>query len=58
MMTAYSVPVKANSTIHAFIVDAGNDRIVFYNRVATEADPCDPEVVAKQIDKLFRKVFW
>ncbi len=51
-------PLKANSTIHAFIVDAERDKIVFYNKVETEAEPCDPEVLAKQVDKLFRKVFW
>ena len=51
-------PLKANSTIHAFIIDAGHDKIVFYNKVTTEAEPCDPEVLSKQVDKLFRNVFW
>ncbi len=51
-------PYKANSTIHAFIIDAESNKIVFYNKVVAEADPCDPEVSAKQVDKLFRKVFW
>ena len=58
MVSVYGAPSKANSTLHAFIVDAESDSIVFYNRVETEAEPCDPEVLAKQVDKLFRKVFW
>ncbi len=58
MVSVYGAPSKANSTLHAFIVDAERDKIVFYNKVQTEAEPCDPEVLAKQVDKLFRKVFW
>ncbi len=58
MASVYSVPFKAKSTLHAFIVDAERDNIVFYNKVETEADPCDPEVLTKQVRKLFRKVFW
>jgi hypothetical protein len=53
-----AVPLKANSTLHAIIVDAERDNIAFYNSTTAESEPCDPTVLSKQIDNLFRDVFW
>ncbi len=57
-VTYTGVTLKANSTLHAIIVDVERDRVAFYDTTTAEADPCDPEVLEKQVIKLFSKVFW
>jgi len=58
MVSVAPVPIKENSTIHAIIVDTERDGVVFYNRSAAQADPTDPNVLTKQADNVFGKIFW
>jgi hypothetical protein len=55
--SAYYTPTKSNSTIHVFIIDAEKGNIAMYDKVTGEVEPCNPEVVAKQVEKLVGKAF-
>ncbi|MDR2890329.1 MAG: hypothetical protein LBV18_01790 [Alistipes sp.] len=49
---------KANSTMHAIIVDSERDNIAFYNSVTGESEPASEDVVSRQVIKLFKGLFW
>ncbi len=54
MMSVYTVPTKAASTIYVFIIDAEQDRVVFYDRSNMEGEPTKPKMLSKQVKNLFR----
>lgn len=53
------MPVKAQSTLHAMIVDNINNNVVFYNKsILQDKEPTEKENIIKQIDKVFEKYLW
>ena len=51
--------VKAQSTLHAMIVDNQNKNVAFYNKsILKDKEPTAKENILKQIDKVFEKYFW
>ncbi|MCL2727599.1 MAG: hypothetical protein FWD56_04365 [Bacteroidales bacterium] len=53
------MPEKAESTLHAMIVDNQNKNVVFYNKsVLKGKEPTEKTNIIKQIDKVFEKYYW
>jgi hypothetical protein len=53
----YTVPTKAASHIDVFIVDGTNKTILFHNiSYLSEYDPCDPDVLSRQVNDLFQTI--
>lgn len=52
-------PIKSNLTLHAFIFDSEKNEIAFYKRsIPLEKEPTDPEVINKQLIRLFEGYFY
>lgn len=52
------VPIKANSTIYAAIVDAKENRIVFYKKTYVyDKEPLNEKVIRNQVIKLYKDYF-
>lgn len=55
----YQVPVKAESTMYAMVVDAKENNIAFFKKVSKlDKEPLDKAVLTKQIHQLFNGYFW
>jgi len=55
----YETPIKANSTLHAIIVDNQNKNVAFYNKsVLQGSKPTKKENIIKQLNKIFENYFW
>ena len=58
-VSVYQNPIKANSTLHAIIVDNQNKNVAFYNKsVLQDNEPTKKENIIKQLNKIFENYFW
>ncbi|WP_369048288.1 hypothetical protein [Tenacibaculum sp. UWU-22] len=49
------IPIKSNLSLYSIIVDSEKNEITFYkNTLPVEKSPDDPNVIKKQLDKLFQ----
>ncbi len=55
MVSVYTVPVKANSTICIFVVDGERKQLVFYDKSFLQGEPGKEKTLVKQVDKIFQK---
>ena len=54
----YQVPIKANSTVYAMIVDAKEKNIAFFRKTfQKDKEPLDENVITGQLQKLFNDYF-
>jgi hypothetical protein len=52
-------PIKANSTIYAAIVDAREDKVIYFHKsFMQDKEPLDVVVLSDQIERLFKNYFW
>ena len=59
MVSVYQVSTKANSTLHAMIVDNKNKNVAFYNKsVLKDKEPTERENIIKHLNKVFDNYFW
>jgi hypothetical protein len=55
----YQVPIKANSTLFAMIVDAKDNNVAFFKELSgQDKEPLNKTVLEKQINELFEGYFW
>lgn len=59
MGTFYTVPIKANSTIHAIIIDSQNHNVAFYRRsILQDKEPTQKKHLDDQLNQIFKNYFW
>ena len=51
-------PIKANSAVHAMIVDAKEDNVAFYQRSRQEKEPLNEQVLRLQLTEIFKGYFY
>lgn len=55
---AVPTPIKANSTIYVAIVDAQENKVVFFHKIAAQEEPLNSVIMSDQIKKIFKGYFW
>ncbi len=56
LFSFYTVPVKANSAMHVFIVDRERKKLLFYDNAFIQNEPHKDKILTKQVNKIFKEI--